>query len=487
MRNRAGVALAGVFVITAAVVCAHHWAAPEARAAARKPNIVFVLTDDLSWNLVQFMPNVRAMQQEGTTFSRYFVTDSLCCPSRASIFTGKFPHTTGVYTNQGDGGYAGFLSHGNEPLTFAVALQRAGYRNAMLGKYLNGYLPRRHGVPPGWSEWAVGGAAYAEFNYALNQNGRVTRYGDRPPDYLTDVLSGLADTFIRKAGHGPFLIEVATFAPHAPYVPAPRDAAKFPGLTAPRTAAFGARPGAEAPRWLKDIPPLSPVDVANIDKHFRMRAQSVLAIDQMIGRLRATLAASGADRDTYVVFSSDNGLHMGEYSMRPGKMTPFDIDVRVPLIVVGPGVAKGHVVDEIVENVDLAPTFAELAGASAPLSPDGHSLVRLLQGVAEPEWRRMALIEHRRPFHDPADPDAPLLHAENPISYEAVRTAKALYVEYENGEVSYYELSADPEELHNQASSLSAAARQRWHDVLRANRECKGTAACWSAQWLATE
>ena len=482
------VTLPSLVLIAVGVALAHHGATPDARAAGTKrPNIVFVLTDDLSWNLVQYMPNVQAMQREGTTFSRYFVTDSLCCPSRSSIFTGRFPHTTGVYTNNArDGGYAGFLSHGNEPLTFAAALQRGGYRTAMLGKYLNGYLPRRHGVPPGWSEWDVAGAAYKEFDYVLNQNGRIAHYGDTPQDYLTDVVAGLADAFVRRSAHGPFLIEVATFAPHAPYTPAPRDAEKFPGLAAPRTAAFGARPDTQAPRWLKEIPPLSPVDLASIDKHFRMRAQSVLAVDKMIGQLRAALTALGLDRDTYVVFSSDNGLHMGEYSMRPGKMTPFDIDVRVPLVIVGPGVARGRVVEEIVENVDLAPTFTELAGAGAPLSPDGRSLVPLFQSGA-PEWRRMALIEHRRPFPDATDPDAPMLHAENPTSYEALRTAKAMYVEYETGEVGYYELGTDPEELRNVAATLPEAARQRWHDVLLANRECRGTEACWSAQRLATE
>ncbi|HYB73145.1 MAG TPA: sulfatase [Candidatus Sulfotelmatobacter sp.] len=488
MKERAGAALAGTFVMAACVVFAHAWAPDAHAAAARAPNIVFVLTDDLSWNLVQYMPNVLAMQREGTTFSNYFVTDSLCCPSRSSIFTGKFPHTTGVYTNnQRDGGYAAFLSHGNEPLTFAVALQRGGYRTAMLGKYLNGYFPRRHGVPPGWGEWAVAGNAYPEFNYVLNQNGRIVPHGDTPQDYLTDVLAELADGFVRQAARGPFFIEVATFAPHAPYIPAPRDAQKFPGLAAPRTAAFGARPDAEAPRWLKEIPALAPRAVANIDKHFRMRAQSVLAVDAMVGRLRATLAGLGVERDTVVVFSSDNGLHMGEYSMRPGKMTPFDIDIRVPLIVVGPGVAKGRAVDEIAENVDLAPTFTELAGASAPTAPDGRSLVPLFQGGAVPDWRRMALVEHRRPFPDPTDPDAPLLHAENPPSYEAVRTAKAMYVEYKTGEVGYYELGADPEELRNVASRRPAAARQRWHEVLRANRECAGAEACWNAQRLITE
>src|SRR5271157_866728 len=127
-----------------------------------KPNIVFILTDDLSTNLVQYMPNVLAMQKDGTTFANYFVTDSLCCPSRASIFTGKFPHNTGVFTNTRPlGGYDVFVARNNEPFTFAVSLQRAGYKTAMMGKYLNGYFPVKHGVPVGWNEWDVAGLLIA--------------------------------------------------------------------------------------------------------------------------------------------------------------------------------------------------------------------------------------------------------------------------------------------------------------------------------------
>jgi len=115
----------------------------------RRPNIVFVLTDDLATNLVQYMPQVLRMQREGVTFSNYFVTDSLCCPSRASIFTGRFPHETGIFRNQGpDGGFVAFRDRGYEQATFATALSAAGYRTAMLGKYLNGYLPVRHA--PRW-------------------------------------------------------------------------------------------------------------------------------------------------------------------------------------------------------------------------------------------------------------------------------------------------------------------------------------------------
>ena len=309
-----------------------------------KPNIVFVLTDDLSMNLLPYMPNVQAMEKEGASFSHYYVTDSLCCPSRASIFTGQFPHDTGVFTNTlPDGGYPVFNANGKDAESFALALRNAGYRTAMLGKYLNGYRPSAAGPAPGWDEWDVAGSGYAEFNYSMNESGRIVRYGRNPADYLTDVLAGIADRFIRQSAARPFFIEVSTFAPHAPYTPAPRDAAKFPGLKAPRTPAYAARPDADAPRWLKDIPPLEPDEIRTIDNQFRLRVQSVQAVDRMIGQLRATLKTLGVADKTYIVFSSDNGFHMGDFSLRPGKMTPFDTDIQVPLIVVGPGIPKGEV------------------------------------------------------------------------------------------------------------------------------------------------
>src|SRR5437763_3335073 len=150
-----------------------------ARSSAHRPNIVFVLTDDLAWNLVRYMPQVQRLRSRGVTFSQYFVTDSLCCPSRASIFTGRLPHDTGIFSNTPpDGGFVRFHTRGEEGATFATALQQAGYRTAMMGKYLNGYRPAalQGYVPPGWSAWSVGGDAYAEFGYALNEDHRVAYY-----------------------------------------------------------------------------------------------------------------------------------------------------------------------------------------------------------------------------------------------------------------------------------------------------------------------
>jgi arylsulfatase A-like enzyme len=218
--------------------------------AAGHPNVVFILTDDLSMNLLRFMPHVQDMEHRGMTFTNYFVSDSLCCPSRSSIFTGEFPHNTHVFSNFGPGGgFRAFYAHGDQRHTFASALQRSGYVTGMMGKYLNGYMDvggvatdgaRTHVVrptyvPPGWSDWNVAGWGYPEFNYRMNENGTLRDYGNQPDDYLTDVLTRRGVGFIDRASaeRRPFFLQLATFAPHSPYVPAPRDATDFPGLKVP--------------------------------------------------------------------------------------------------------------------------------------------------------------------------------------------------------------------------------------------------------------
>jgi N-acetylglucosamine-6-sulfatase len=470
-----------MLILSATVLCLSAAAVPCA--AQTRPNIVFILTDDLDLNLVQFMPHVLAMERTGVSFANYFVTDSLCCPSRSSIFTGEFPHNSGVFRNlEPDGGYGGFNLHGNESRTFAVVLQRGGYRTAMLGKYLNGYRPAKNPPALGWNEWDVAGNGYPEFKYSLNENGKLVRYGSEPADYLTDVVSRLATKFIVQSAHTPFFIEVATFAPHAPYVPAPRDANAFPEVRAPRTPAFGAAPDGRASKWMSRLPPLSRSDIAAIDRDFRKRAQSVLAVDRMIGDLQTAVAASGQAQNTYFVFSSDNGYHMGEHRLMPGKMTAFDTDIHVPLVVTGPGVVPGRTLDEVVENIDLCPTFAELAGVPVPATADGHNLVGLLRGQPIPGWRSLALIEHHGPLnHEADDPDAPALRSGNPPTYGAIRAREWVYVEYDDETREYHDHITDPYELQNTFWSLTVVTRQSLHTALAALQACHGAQTCWES------
>jgi N-acetylglucosamine-6-sulfatase len=379
------------------------------------PNIVFVLTDDLALNLVQYMPHVLEMQENGANFLNYFVTDSLCCPSRSSIFTGRYPHTTGVFKNQGpDGGYQAFVDQGNERAAFAVALFAAGYRTAMMGKYLNGYLPERHPPGPGWKEWDVAGHAYVQYNYSLNENGKIDHHGRAAKDYLGDVLSELAVRFIEQTKGQPFVLEVATFSPHAPYTPAPRDENAFAELRAPRTPAYNAESGPDVPSWLRRQPALTEADQARIDGAFRKRAQSVLAVDKMIGELEKAVARIGQQNNTYFIFSSDNGYHMGEHRLMPGKMTAFDTDIHVPLVITGPKIPAGLKVEEIAENIDLNPTITDLTKIEPMPGVEGRSLVPLVEGKKSSDWRTAALIEHRGPRREPLDPDAPGIRSGNP-------------------------------------------------------------------------
>ncbi|MCU7728557.1 sulfatase [Actinoplanes sp. KI2] len=438
--------------------------------AADRPNVVLVLTDDLSMNLLPYLPQVQALAREGTTFANYTVTDSLCCPSRSSLFTGELPHDTGIFTNGGsDGGFATFHRRGEESSTFATDLHAAGYRTAMLGKYLNGYLPKDGFVPPGWDEWDVAGNGYPEYDYNLLENGKVVHYGHQ---YLTDVLSAKATGFITasaKAGK-PFLVEVATFAPHAPYTPDDQDRNAFPGRRAPRTAGYDTLPSA-APPWLAARAPLTAAEKQQIDVDFRKRAQAVQAVDRMIGSVRRTVEAAGVANRTMIVFTSDNGYHMGEHRLNPGKMTAYDTDVRVPLVVAGPGVRAGATVTAPAENIDLRPTVGELAGAATPPT-DGRSLVPLLRGQAPAGWRTAALVEHHGPDNDPADPDHPAKNSGNPPTYAAIRTTQYTYVEYSDGSKEYYDHGHDPDQLHNTVASLTPAAAAALHDALSALVNC---------------
>jgi N-acetylglucosamine-6-sulfatase len=466
-------------------------------ATGAKPNILFFLTDDLAWDLVAHMPNVQALQKKGITFSRYFVTESLCCPSRSSIFTGKYPHDTGVLANSGaQGGYAAFEDGGNELTTFATSLASEGYHEKMMGKYLNGYDPRVNQKDPGWTDWAVAGDGYPEYNYYMNKNGTASFYGDAGSDYLTDVLHGMAADYAIPA-NSPFVLEVASFAPHAPYTPAPQDIGTYDAGLPPNPSFNVAN--TNPPGWLQVHVPLGPGEIAQLNHFFDLRVEAVQAVDRMIGDLMTKLAASGLDKNTYVVFSSDNGYHMGQHTLMAGKQTAFDTDINVPLIVVGPGVPAGVVDTHVVENIDLCPTFADLGGAPALPTADGHSLIDLIHGKAVTDWRNVLLVEHKGGTMDPADPDNEQGpdggpgSGPDPTTYHAIRMVAPLadgglhdtvFVSYVDGETEYYDINADPYEMDNTVGGLSPATVTQYQGVVSAITACKGTGGCWAAQHM---
>jgi N-acetylglucosamine-6-sulfatase len=494
--------------------------------AGSKPNIVFILADDLDLTSyadpAKFPKFNSLMTQQGTTFSNYFVTDSLCCPSRSSILRGEYVHNHGVHTNlPPTGGFEQFHALGNESSTIATWMHAAGYHTGLLGKYLNGYpsTVARTYVPPGWDDWVSpsGGNPYAEYNYQLNDNGTLVKHGTSPSDYLVDLLSQKADDFIGHAPKNkPFFLYVAPYVPHQPATPAPRYANAFPDARAPRPPSFDQVDGA-APAWLRDRPPLTNPLITTIDKLYRRRLQSMLGVDDMIANVVSTLQKSGQLDNTYIVFSSDNGFHLGQHRLPPGKQTAFDEDIHVPLVVRGPGVSKGKTVDNLAMNVDLAPTFAALGHAKVPDFVNGQSLVSALHGTTGTPQRSAVLVEHyadtagRRvaPRQRPrprrrvqvttpssvdndanppvaglptTGPSAPVIRAGQvpPVlipTYTALRTDRYTYVEYtDTGERELYDLTTDPFELHNIATTADPNLVAGLARKLNALRTCTGVA-----------
>lgn len=366
-----------------------------------RPNIIVIMTDDMRRDDLAFMLQVKKkLVKKGTRFDSFFVSASQCCPSRATFLRGQYPHNTTILDNDPpSGGFSSFNALGLEQETIGVWMQRAGYRTALIGKYLNGYpsgvLPTY--VPPGWNEWdsPAGGDPYKEFNYTLNENGALVGYGDAPSDYGTDVYTRKTVAFIKAAVSDgtPFFAYVATFAPHEPAIPAPRHKHLFPDTALPKLASYNEKNVTDKPGFISSLPRITPKQDAAILLRYRQRLRSLQAVDEMVGQIIKTLATTNSLDNTFIFFTSDNGFHLGEHRLLYGKLTPYLEDVRVPLIVRGPGVSKKQARGEFVLNTDLAPTIADLGSAAVPDWVDGKSIAGLLDGSQPTRWRNAILLE----------------------------------------------------------------------------------------------
>jgi arylsulfatase A-like enzyme len=472
MRNWWMAALAALMLLTSG--CSFGVSHTSTALSEPRPNIVFLLTDDLDMHEVAYMPNVRRLlTDQGVSFSHFYVSVSLCCPSRSSILRGQYSHNTGVLTNGGDnGGFETAHRLGLERSTIGTWMQAAGYKTAYIGKYLNAYpdTVSETYVPPGWNEFdsAAAGDPYTEYNYTLNENGHLVKYGDTPRDYGTNVYVGMAEKFIhREAGKG-FFVYLNVYAPHQPAVPAKQDGHLFPDARAPRTPAFNPLFEPGKPRWLKGLRVLHAPGIASLDALYRYRLRSLQAVDRGVASLIATLKETHQLANTYFVFASDNGFHLGQFRMPAGKETAYDTDIQVPLIVRGPGVPAHRMCHYLFGNIDLAPTFARLAGARVPGWVDGRSFAPQLHDPAfDAHPRQSYLVEHWKPTNaphhgsgptEPSDLDSgsstettgvPLVGPDFIPQFHGVRTTRYLYVEYVTGERELYDTQTDPYELHN--------------------------------------
>ena len=420
-------------------------------AGQRKPNIVFILTDDLDAHLLEEhledYPNLEKLAAQGTTFENTFVTNPLCCPSRATILRGQYSHNHGVLTNSPPrGGFKRFKSLGREKSTIATWLASERYRTVLLGKYLNGKPPEY--VPPGWQKVLGHGGAYH-----------------------TDGLADRANEFIRRSKRKrPFFMYLATRWPHWPATPAPRHADAFPGARVPRPPSFNEEDVSDKPAWVRERASLTPAEIEELDEFYRKRLQSMLAIDEMVGRVVDSLADSDKLENTYLVFSSDNGLLLGEHRSKSEKSAAYEESMRVPLIVRGPGVPEGQTLEHLVLNNDFAPTFAELGGVSPPSFVDGRSLVPLFSAdpPSSTNWRSAFLVE--KPKYENFAPGSGDL-----TPYKAIRTKDRLWVEYLNGERELYDLREDPYELTNLHQTAPNNLKEDLSFRLDKLRDCAAT------------
>jgi N-acetylglucosamine-6-sulfatase len=451
----------------------------DAQALTAKPNIVFILTDDMRNDDLKYMPNTRfLLRAKGMSFSNAFVSNALCCPSRATIMRGQYAHNTGIWTNENGGGLdAGgqaYRNKGNEKDNVATRLDAAGYRTALIGRYLSG-IKNKTFVPPGWDYWFSTWGGY--FRYDANDQGTIRHFGTKASDYRTDVESRKTRMFIGTsvARGKPFFAYVAPKAPHSPSTPAPRDRHAYDGLRAPRLPSFKEKNISDKPPWIRKLPRLSDAKKAKIDNHAEKRAESLQAVDDLVAGVVGKLRQKRVLGNTYIFFTSDNGWHHGEHRIPAKKARPYEEDVRMPLLVRGPGVAAGHQVPKLVLNTDYLPTFTDLAcSSSSPCNtqnysyvPDGHSLRPVLKGNAT-AWRSAVLLEAH---HTPEGGATP--------AYSGIRTSGTKYVEYAGGKRELYFLGHDPYELMNKYPAAKPSARLV--SRLHALRTCAG-GGCWAAE-----
>jgi arylsulfatase A-like enzyme len=385
---------------------------------------------------LRFVPETRRLVgNRGMEFENAFVTFAMCCPSRASILTGLYPHNHRVFTNEApEGGEPGFRHLDNS--TLATWLDDAGYRTALIGKYFNGYAGTYQ--PPGWDVWHPGGSD--------------TLKAQRTEDFIRASAQDTAPFFAYVALHTP--------RPHAD---------RYPNLGVPRTRDYNEKSVSDKPYWIRTAPRVSSKGKDAADKLYRNRARSLLEVDDVMERLYTPLQETGELDNTYIIFTSDNGFHFAEHRLRPPrKSTAYEPDIRIPLLVRGPGIAADTHRSQMVLNNDLAVTMADLAVVRPTRKVDGRSFAPILRGHS-PAWRSAFLVENPTGRVVPA--------------FRALRKSdgKKMTQFYNRGVREVYFLSEDPRELRNIQKSMPKVLKQRLQHRLNALKDCFGS-SCRTAE-----
>ena len=489
-----------IFLVVAALCAAVSGAAAQ---SAPKPNIVVIMTDDQTMaDLVVMSKTLTYLGDNGVTFTNSFTDFPLCCPSRVTFLTGQASNNHGILGNNAgqEGGYPKFRLTEDE--TLPVWLQRAGFTTFYIGKYMNGYggytaaapLEEKLHVPPGWNQWfgKPHYTGYRVYDYDLNENGTLIRYGCNIEDYETDVINRKATDFI--AGQAdkaePFFMWIAPLAPHtgsfgscanfAPYLgpkPAERHRDALARVLVETKFSFNEANVADKPSFIQALPFMTTAKQKQTKRRATHRRESLLAVDEMVEDILLELIAAGKDGNTCLIFTSDNGYLTGEHRVLAGKLLPYEESIRVPLIISCPGMPTGESRSQLVTNVDLAATIVDLAGATPGRTLDGKSLLPIIEDAAA-FWRAAFVFRGFVVRPDGDDEDLAL----DIMRYEAVRSADAKYVEYSNGEKEFYHFKNDADETLNRMPSATSfvGLKARMKTALDALRDCVGN-GCWMA------
>ncbi|XP_072122521.1 glucosamine (N-acetyl)-6-sulfatase (Sanfilippo disease IIID), b [Mobula birostris] len=475
-----------------------------------RKNIVLILTDDQDVELGGLTPmkKTRALIGDaGATFTNAFTVTPLCCPSRSAILTGKYPHNHMVRNNSLNGNCSSVeWQKVMEPQVFSAYLKQKGYQTFYAGKYLNQYGHPAVGgtahVPMGWDHWygLVGNSKY--YNYTLSVNGAAEKHSSNyQKDYLTDLIANRSVEFLEsRSRRVPFFMALATPACHSPWTAAPKYSKSFNSTKAPRHGSFNVH--GKNKHWLirQAETPMKNTSIEFLDNVYRRRWQTLLSVDDLVEKVINKLEEVKELNNTYIFYTSDNGYHTGQFSLPIDKRQLYEFDIRVPLLVRGPGIKPKQSIEEPVLNIDLAPTFLDIAGSGEPQGMDGRSFLPLVvPSQTKSKWRTDFLVEYTGEGHDKSDPSCPHVGpgeaecfpdcvCEDAFNntYACVRTlsqSNLQYCEFADNEkfVEVYNLTADAYQLTNIRKLVNPTLLVKMNQRLIKLESCSGN-DCWTIQ-----
>jgi arylsulfatase A-like enzyme len=349
---------------------------------SKPKNVVMILSDDQDATMgsISYMPRLKEhIIDQGTYFANHFTTTAICCPSRVSLWTGRQPHNTNVTdVDPPYGGFPKFISQGLNDAYLPVWLQKAGYATYYTGKMFNSHTIDNYNSPhlAGWTSnnFLLDPGTYSYLNPIFQKDFEepVHHRGKHTTTLIQNHAADLIDLAVKS--EKPFFVAIAPIAPHSNIdtndggppvmtdpIPLEKHAHLFASAQIPRTSNFNPAESSGV-SWIAQLPRLNDSSVEKLDEFYRKRIRALQGVDELVEQVVFQLEKTGVLDDTYIIFTSDNGYHLGQHRLPPGKECGFEEDIRVPFVIRGPGVSKGTTDRAITSHIDVAPSIFEIAG-----------------------------------------------------------------------------------------------------------------------------